>query len=98
MTHRVTSGFTLAVVTSFILNQPIPTWGQFQNLGGVIAGNPTCASPNDGTGQVICGVKGTNNALFGIRFDPRTNFTTGYQSLGGVVVGDPTCANAGQVR
>ena len=70
MTPRIASGFTIAVVTSFLLNQPVPTWGQFQELGGTIVGNPSCASPNDGTGQVICAVKGTNNSLFGIAFRP----------------------------
>jgi hypothetical protein len=94
MERRFTNVFLVAVTTLFLLNQPVTVWGQFQNLGGIIFGDPSCASADDGTGQVICGVRGTNNALLGKRFDPRTGFSTGFQNLGGIIAGDPSCASA----
>jgi hypothetical protein len=39
---------------------------------------------------------GTNNALFGITFDPRRNLSTGFQSMGGQIVGNPSCADPGE--
>ncbi|MBV9442114.1 MAG: hypothetical protein JO217_05410, partial [Acidobacteriaceae bacterium] len=60
--------------------------------GGMVQGSPSCASPNDGTGQVICAVKGGDHALYGIRFDPGTGYNSGYQTLGGFIEGDPSCA------
>src|SRR5215467_4841796 len=59
----------------------------------MFGGDPSCASPNDGSGQVICAATGTNDALYGVRFNPGTGFTTGYQSLGGVLVSDPSYTN-----
>jgi hypothetical protein len=69
---------------------PMQALGQFQHLGGIIVGNPSCANAG---GEVTCAVKGPDNSLFGIRFDPGTHFTTGFQSLGGIVVGNPSCAS-----
>jgi hypothetical protein len=65
-----------------------------QSLGGLIANNnASCAAPFDGTGQIICAVRGTDTALYAIRFNPRTGFMTSYQALGGRTVGDPSCAS-----
>ena len=81
-----------AIILSF--KPPVAAWAGFQSLGGIIVDNPSCATADDGTGEVICAAKGTDNSLFGIRFFP-TLGVTGFQSLGGVIVGDPSCAAAG---
>src|ERR1700739_3848107 len=81
---------TIAIILS--LNRPIAAWAAFQSLGGVIVDNPSCAPADDGTGDVTCAVKGTDNSLFGIRFNGNS-FTTGFQFLGGIIVGDPSCAS-----
>jgi hypothetical protein len=49
---------------------------------------------NDRSGRVICAIRGTDSALYGIRFDPRTAFAANLQYLGGVLVGDPSRATA----
>ena len=85
---------TIAVILS--LNRPITVWAAFQSLGGVIVDDPSCASADDGTGDVTCAAKGTDNSLHGIRFNPKTPFfSTGFKSLGGIFVGDPGCASDG---
>ena len=84
----------VSMVLGLTILAPGQIYGQYQPLGGKIEGDPSCASPNDGTGQVICAAKGTDNALYGIRFNPATNFTTGYQGLGGIIEGDPSCASS----
>ena len=94
MEHRFVTLFGVSLLMALILNQPAPVWGQFQSLGGIIIDDPSCANANDATGQVICAVKGTNSALFGIRFDP-PGFSTGFQSLGGIIIGNPSCASDG---
>jgi len=48
---------------------PLVLHAQYQNLGGAIFSNPSCASPNDFSGEIICAVRGGDNALYGIRFD-----------------------------
>jgi hypothetical protein len=65
----------------------------YQALGGIIEDNPSCAAPIDGTGQVICAVKGPDSALYGIAFNPRTGFKTGYLYLGGTIEDSPSCAS-----
>ena len=87
--------FSVTIVTTTLLNQPTVAWGQFQPLGGFILGNPSCASTADGSGDVTCAVKGSNSALFGIRFNPSTGGTTGFQFLGGFILDDPSCASTG---
>ena len=67
---------------------------QLTGLGGIIVGDPSCAGADDGTGEVICAAKGTDNALYGIRLNPATGFSTGYRTLGGIIVDDPSCASA----
>jgi hypothetical protein len=42
----------------------------WQNVGGWVEGNPSCAIANDSTGQVICGVRGAESALWAVEFDP----------------------------
>jgi hypothetical protein len=90
MTFKLARGVTITLVLLFLLNRPAPSWGAFQSLGGVIVGDPSCA--NSGFGIIACAAKGTNNALFGIRFNP-SSFSTGFQSLGGIIVGNPSCAS-----
>lgn len=69
-----------------------------QSLGGRIVNDASCAGPanvNATTsylGQVICAVKGTDSALYGIAFNPGTGYTTGYQYLGGTIEDTPSCA------
>ena len=36
---------------------------------------------------------GTDGALYGIRFDPRLNVSTGFRRLGGAIVGNPSCVH-----
>ncbi len=56
---------------------PTPT---FHALGGIIMNNPSCADTSDGTGDVACAAKATNNSLVGIRFNFKTNFNSGLRS------------------
>ena len=67
----------------------------FQVLGGLIVDNPSCAPALGGLNQTICTVKGSDNTLFGIRFDPQTGYTSGFKNLGGRYVGSPSCVNTG---
>jgi len=94
MGSRLATMFGLVVICAFILYKPDLVWGQFQSLGGIIIDDPSCANADDNTGHVICAVKGTNNALFGIRFDP-PSFSTGFQALGGLISDNPSCASDG---
>src|SRR5438309_500473 len=91
MKHRFST--LMSIVLGLTILAPGRIYGQYQPLGGIIVGDPSCASPNDGTGQVICAAKGTDSALYGIRFNPATNFTTGFQGLGGIIVDNPSCAS-----
>jgi hypothetical protein len=55
-----------------------------QQLGGSsFSSNPSCATPQDGSGQAICGIlTGSGlNTLVGFAFDPRTGFFRGFQNL-----------------
>ena len=55
-----------------------------QQLGGTsFAGSPSCVTPQDGSGQVICGILtgGSPNTLVGFAFDPRNGFFRGFQNL-----------------
>ena len=83
---------TANVLATFIAGT---SGGGILPLGGVVASDPSCASANDGTSQIICAVRGTDNAVYAIRLDPSTGFSTGYQSLGGVIAGNPSCASPG---
>jgi hypothetical protein len=61
--------------------------------------NAGCAPRRAGQQQVICVVRGTNNSLYGIRFNPTTSFNSGFQRLAnGPFFGDPSCANIGNGR
>jgi hypothetical protein len=67
----------------------------FEDLGGTIFGNPGCAPRQGGLQQVICVVRGASNALYGIRFNPSTPFSSGFQLLAnGPFFGNPSCANS----
>ena len=72
---------------------------EFETLGGPqgkpIVDNPSCAPARGGYYQIICAVRGNNNALFGIRFNPLTGFNSGWRNLGGNFVGRPSCVNSG---
>jgi hypothetical protein len=75
---------------------PATVWGQFRPLGGVVVGDPSCAVVGSPVGlaerrPVTCAVVGTDGALYGIRFDPRLNVSTGFRRLGGAIVGNPSC-------
>lgn len=82
------------ILCSF-LDRPSLVWGEYpqvQGLGGLIAGKLGCASPPDGSEDVTCAVKDTNTGLYGIRFNPRTNYTSGYIFLGvSGVASTPSC-------
>ena len=66
---------------------------QYQSLGGAIFSNPSCASPNDFSGEIICAVRGGDNAVCGIRFDLFANTSAGYRYLGGRFVSNPSCVS-----
>ena len=75
---------------------PATVWGHFRPLGGVVVGDPSCAVVGSPVGlaqrrPVTCAVVGTDGALYGIRFDPRLNVSTGFRRLGGTIVGNPSC-------
>jgi hypothetical protein len=80
MKYRFASGCgAITLISLCLLSRPAEA--QFQSLHGLFIGEPSCAVAADGTGQVTCAAKKTNGMLAGIRFDPRTNFTTAYQNL-----------------
>jgi len=60
--------------------------------------NPSCASPNDATGQIICAVVGQDQRLYAVRLDPKTGYgqNAGYQDLGEYVLPNtsPSCADS----
>lgn len=75
-------------------SQPIAT----QFLGGYVLGNPSCTSGNDETqtGQVICAAKGGDGNLYAARFNPLTNFYSGWEGIPNLTLGsDPSCASPG---
>ena len=65
----------------------------YTDLGGIVIGKPSCT--HFGIGQiepqfrVLCGVIGTDSALWVIRFDGLSS--SGFTSLGGVSISDPAC-------
>jgi hypothetical protein len=85
--------------TFFLFNQPGAAWGQpvVQQLGGIVLGSPSCVST--ASEDVICGVRGTDNNLHRIRFNPFTGSSTGFQRLTGVtIVSNPSCASTASGR
>jgi hypothetical protein len=65
----------------------------FADLGGIVIGKPSCT--HFGLGQpepilrVLCGVIGTDSAVWVIRFDGSSS--SGFTSLGGISISDPAC-------
>ena len=65
----------------------------YTDLGGIVIGKPSCT--HFGIGQpeplfrVLCGVIGTDSALWVIRFDGSSS--SGFTSLGGISISDPAC-------
>jgi hypothetical protein len=56
------------------------------------AGNPSCANSANGV-DVICAVRGTDNRLYGIRFDSsQSSIANQLLDKNGVIVDDPSCA------
>ncbi len=75
---------------------PYEVYSTFTDLGGLVVGNPSCASARGGFNQVICAAKDRNNALVGIRFATTAGGSvSGFQNLGEKIVGEPSCANSG---
>jgi hypothetical protein len=95
MPHRWAIRMGVTIVSLYLLSHPVTAWGQFQFLGGVVADGPSCTGTGDGAGQVACGVRGTDSALYAVRFDPGTNFRTGFQFHDGALIGPPSCTGAG---
>lgn len=73
--------------------QPLVLHAQYQSLGGAIFSNPSCASPNDFSGEIICAVRGGDNSLYGIRFDLFATTSADYRCLGGRFVSNPSCVS-----
>jgi hypothetical protein len=75
------------------------TWSEFQDLGGIISGDPSCTYIE--IGQVLCAVKGTNSALFVTRCASREGLrgvdcSEQFERIEPSDVarfGDPTCAS-----
>jgi hypothetical protein len=69
------------------------TWPRFSNLGGILAGAPSCtlsSSPFDATPTAVCAVRGINSAVFINSFNGSS--WSGYQALPGTTtVGAPSC-------
>ena len=84
------SALTIIGALTLILMQAMPVLAA-QSLGGVLFDSPCCAPTADGTGDLTCAGKGTNLTLYGIRFNPSTNFSTGFKELGGQLLGHPSC-------
>jgi hypothetical protein len=71
----------------------------FRNLSGstapqLVSGQiPSCDRVME---NLVCGVRGTDNTLWVIRFNPVANTSSGLRSLGGpgggIIAGDPSCA------
>jgi hypothetical protein len=62
---------------------------QYVPLGGVLTGNPSCAStPLE---VVTCGVRGTDGNLYLIDVNPLTGATTTYDRQTMVMATDPVC-------
>ncbi|MBV9266023.1 MAG: hypothetical protein JO061_07635 [Acidobacteriaceae bacterium] len=73
--------------------------GKWQFLGGWVEGSPSCATAQDGSNQVICGVRGAESALHAVEFNP-ASMATGqstpvWQGFASPVPvdGNPSCAN-----
>jgi hypothetical protein len=66
---------------------------QFQSLGGILAGAPSCTSPNYGgtpTLMAVCAVRGINSELYVNQFNNGT--WSGFQPIPGAIIsGDPSC-------
>ena len=95
---RMAPAFLAVSVVALAFSFPATVWGHFQPLGGVIVGDPSCAVVGSPVGlaerrPVTCAVVGTDGALYGIRFDPRLNVSTGFRRLGGAIVGNPSCVH-----
>jgi hypothetical protein len=66
-----------------------------------VIGIPGCSGPMDGTGDVLCAVSNSADALYGVRFTPpaagaQVSSVQPYvQLLGGVSTGDASCAGLG---
>src|SRR5262249_3240815 len=92
------------LVASVFLVSPGFAWGQSLFLGGEFFGRPSCAGTADSTGDVTCAVIGTDNALYGKRFNPLNDasfppdeqfqLVTVQTQPFNVVGGNPSCASA----
>jgi hypothetical protein len=72
-----------------LVNQFVDTMSLgYTDLGGIIIGKPSCTYFGIGNSQVLCGVIGTDSAVWVTRFDGSPN---GFTSLGGVGISNPAC-------
>jgi hypothetical protein len=65
----------------------------YTDLGGIVIGKPSCTHFGIGRPEplfrVLCGVIGTDSAVWVIRFDGLSS--SGFTSLGGIGISDPAC-------
>src|SRR4030095_10020867 len=68
-----------------------PSFGSpnFEPLGVVVAGTPSCGNAGDPF-FIVCAFKGANNTLLGMGIRPQTEVQGPLGDL--VVIGDPSCA------
>jgi hypothetical protein len=86
----------------FNVFNPSPDFtSEYQPLGGTIVDDPSCVPTRQPVADnrlssetVICGVRGTDNNLHVIGFDPRTMSRTGFFSVGRAFLGSPSCTDA----
>ena len=70
----------------------------FLDLGGNLAGDPSCVLTANGSDQATafatCTAVDRNNHLVAVRFNPLTGEASGWQIVGGTVVDNPSCVPA----
>ena len=78
---------------------PYKVYSTYREFGGLLVGNPSCASALGGKNQVVCAAKDISNGMVAIRFTPGSGtsegYSSGFKNLGEKIVGEPSCANSG---